>query len=537
MGDADANEPGIVWAYLEPLNPTPNVKRIVLCAKTNCVGFGRVLNSDFYLNGKAISEQHAIIQWNGQRGHHATYDIIDMSHNGTFVDGIKVQDVAGLDPYRLRDGCIICFGSKVPVVDEIDDFRFKFYFNKEITGYQTLRETCNRYHFGAKLGQGAFGTVHVAVERKTGQVVAIKTLINKAGVRGIIESAGQEIAALMCLQHPNICVLKEVYFRIDGTSVDIVLEYIDGGTLEDQIAVQCDDLSKEFTFQLCRAMSFIHAKGISHRDLKPPNILLTTHTPPMLKIADFGIAQLPHGNDEMPAGTPGYAAPEMQRRQYVATDRRHLLDSWAVGVLIFNMLSCEQPFVPFDPSKPLDYRILWHLFTKTGPTVNMAKNLIANLLMEDPSLRPSLTAALTHPWLSGYQSPHPAPEVLDASGRRVEEQFVDRALAIPTTPNNVYSAGPSTVALGSGIQVAPTEPLDGADEEMDDMEPSTADRKGKRRRRDRQLQQQPDVNAPQRVRCEPTYLDPDDGPARNLRPRLGRANDYAPSPRKGKGRQ
>lgn len=151
------------------------------------------------------------------------------------------------------------------------------------------------YDVGYEIGRGSFATVKRAVCRADGRQHAIK-MINRAKLRADGEAAVtifmREISILEQLHHPNICQLKESFQ--ESANVILVLEFIDGGDLLDYVLSRdglSEDEVRRLTFQLCKALKYIHAKGIAHRDLKPENILLTRDNPPNLKLADFGLAK------------------------------------------------------------------------------------------------------------------------------------------------------------------------------------------------------------------------------------------------------
>jgi serine/threonine/tyrosine protein kinase RAD53 len=84
-------------------------------------------------------------------------------------------------------------------------------------------------------------------------------------------------------------------------------------------------------------LSYIHSKGITHRDLKPENVLLTRDNPPLIKVADFGLAKVVDSLTMLRTmcGTPSYLAPEVVTDAPDGYD--NLVDSWSVGVIVFSM--------------------------------------------------------------------------------------------------------------------------------------------------------------------------------------------------------
>jgi len=182
--------------------------------------------------------------------------------------------------------------------------------------------------------------------------------------------------------------------------------------------------SKHVTFQICDALAYIHSKGVTHRDLKPENILLTRQNPPIVKVADFGLAKVVDSLTMLRTmcGTPSYLAPEVVK-QNNAEGYDNLVDSWSVGVIVFSMLTNAGPFIEDENQRDIRARILdrkidWNtLFNRN--LSEEAYTFIRGLLREDPLQRLSLTNALDHPWLLSYTPVYP-------SERRPEKPIMSR---------------------------------------------------------------------------------------------------------------
>jgi len=107
-----------------------------------------------------------------------------------------------------------------------------------------------------------------------------------------------------------------------------------------------EEVTRYLARQLCESLKYIHSKGIAHRDLKPENVLLTSDNPPVLKVADFGLAKAVDSMTKFKTtcGTPCYLAPEVILRS-PEEEYSYLVDSWSVGVIVFSMLANASPFV------------------------------------------------------------------------------------------------------------------------------------------------------------------------------------------------
>ncbi|XP_013926400.1 PREDICTED: serine/threonine-protein kinase ULK3 [Thamnophis sirtalis] len=190
-----------------------------------------------------------------------------------------------------------------------------------------------------RLGSGTYATVFKAYRKKnTREVVAIKCVskrnLNKASVENLLT----EIEILKNIRHPHIVELKD--FQWDKEYIYLIMEYCAGGDLSRFIRsrrILPEKAACLFLQQLACALKFLHDKNISHLDLKPQNILLSSLEKPHLKLADFGFAQHMSPRDEKHVlrGSPLYMAPEMVcSRQYDAR-----VDLWSVGVILYGKRS------------------------------------------------------------------------------------------------------------------------------------------------------------------------------------------------------
>lgn len=195
------------------------------------------------------------------------------------------------------------------------------------------------------LGAGAMGVVYRAVHESTGRVAAVKVIINDQGGKGTpYERFQRESAILQQFRHPNIVRLLAVG-RFQGRSY-FAMEYVAGTTLDHMINEnsplpwrQVIDLG----IQLCDALHYAHERGIVHRDLKPSNLMVTPEG--QLKLTDFGIAKdLEATALTAPGktiGTVAYMSPEQIRG---STEVSHKIDLYALGVVLYEMLTGKTPF-------------------------------------------------------------------------------------------------------------------------------------------------------------------------------------------------
>lgn len=208
------------------------------------------------------------------------------------------------------------------------------------------------YEFVSRLGRGSYGEVYRAVQRSTGQTVALKVLQIRTGPHAPpkatqIERFRREMAACSALQHPNIVRAIDAGTTSDGQLYS-VFEYVPGPTLravlQEHRALPLRRL-RDFMLQSLDALVCAHASGVVHRDFKPENIIVsTTGARPNFKVLDFGISALVRdfsaaqarltATDEA-VGTPAYAAPEQLRGETPTTKS----DLYAWGLVVLECLT------------------------------------------------------------------------------------------------------------------------------------------------------------------------------------------------------
>ncbi|XP_029808225.1 serine/threonine-protein kinase ULK3 isoform X7 [Suricata suricatta] len=194
-----------------------------------------------------------------------------------------------------------------------------------------------------RLGSGTYATVYKAYAKKdTREVVAIKCVAKKSLNKASVENLLTEIEILKGIRHPHIVQLKD--FQWDSDNIYLIMEFCAGGDLSRFIhtrRILPEKVARVFMQQLASALQFLHERNISHLDLKPQNILLSSLEKPHLKLADFGFAQhmSPWDEKHVLRGSPLYMAPEMVcQRQYDAR-----VDLWSVGVILYGESSVPHP--------------------------------------------------------------------------------------------------------------------------------------------------------------------------------------------------
>ncbi|XP_072805995.1 mitogen-activated protein kinase 15 isoform X3 [Vicugna pacos] len=201
-----------------------------------------------------------------------------------------------------------------------------------------------RYLLKRRLGKGAYGIVWKAVDRRTGEVVAIKKIFDAFRDKTDAQRTFREIMLLQEFgNHPNIIRLLDVIRAENDRDIYLVFEYMD----TDLHAVICKgmvlkDTHKRYIFyQLLRATKFIHSGCVIHRDQKPSNVLLDASC--SVKLCDFGLARSLSSLPEGPEGqalteyvaTRWYRAPEVLLSSSWYTPG---VDMWSLGCILGEML-------------------------------------------------------------------------------------------------------------------------------------------------------------------------------------------------------
>eukprot|EP00238_Polyblepharides_amylifera_P003042 CAMPEP_0196587694 /NCGR_PEP_ID=MMETSP1081-20130531/58313_1 /TAXON_ID=36882 /ORGANISM="Pyramimonas amylifera, Strain CCMP720" /LENGTH=222 /DNA_ID=CAMNT_0041909945 /DNA_START=130 /DNA_END=795 /DNA_ORIENTATION=+ len=183
------------------------------------------------------------------------------------------------------------------------------------------------------------------------------------------------------LAHRNIIHLAATFN--DKTHIYLLLEYVTGGELFYLLrkSVRFSDRTAAFyAANIVHAFEHLHSQRIVYRDLKPENVLVADNG--YLKLADFGFAKLIGSKTHSICGTPEYIAPE------VISNKGHGLevDWWALGILIYEMLTGKTPFQDQDRNS-LYKQIIEEEVVYPHHVGTIAKDLISKLLVLDPSKR------------------------------------------------------------------------------------------------------------------------------------------------------
>ncbi len=241
------------------------------------------------------------------------------------------------------------------------------------------------YKIEAHIGQGGMAGVFLARKIDTDETVAIKLLLRKfADDADFQKRFLREADFVARLSHPNI--IRVINVEPSDEHLFIVMEYVGGGDLRGRIAQGLSiEASLDILQQLGAALTAAHKQGITHRDIKPSNVLFREDGTVVL--ADFGIAKASNQDTNltltgMIPGTPRYMSPEQARSRPI--DGRS--DFYSLGILLYEMLTGEAPFVGTDPVSTALMHITEPVPQFEGSAAYL-QPLLERLLVKEPEQR------------------------------------------------------------------------------------------------------------------------------------------------------
>jgi serine/threonine protein kinase len=322
-----------------------------------------------------------------------------------------------------------------------------------------------KYALRRLLGRGGMGSVWHAKNVTLGTDVAIKLILPTRVLPEAGERLFREARAAARLEHPGIVRVFDFGWS-EQREPFIVMELLRGPTLGELLAARLRlpaALAVQLLLPVAGALSFAHARGVVHRDLKPDNVMLVT-TPQgavVPKLVDFGIAKLLH--EERPLtregailGSPHYMAPEQASG---ACDVDERADVWSLCVVLYEVVA---GFRPFD--RPGGHAPLTALFEEPIPLTTVGagddalfailrRGLAADAAARWPSM-PALGTALAE-WALARRID------VDVTGGRIDQHFRSPATS-PTMlelPEPVIPAGSETTEWAA-LAPAPPGPIE-----------------------------------------------------------------------------
>uniref|UniRef100_A0A3Q3JH73 non-specific serine/threonine protein kinase n=1 Tax=Monopterus albus TaxID=43700 RepID=A0A3Q3JH73_MONAL len=273
----------------------------------------------------------------------------------------------------------------------------------------------NSYEVIRQIGEGAFGKAFLVRDRRGGgdrQCVVKEIILRKMSARKK-EVSKKEVTLLSKMNHPNI-VTFITSFQEKG-SLYIVMEYCDGGDLMKKIHMQrgvsfSEEQIVDWFVQICLGLKHIHDRKILHRDIKSPNIFLTSGGM-KAKLGDFGIARMLNNTMELArtcVGTPYYLSPEICESQ----PYNNKTDIWSLGCVLYELCTLKHPFEG-SSLRQLVSKICRGRYNPVPSRYSYdLRLLITQLFKVNPRDRPSVNSVLRCPFLEKHISKHLDPQVM-----------------------------------------------------------------------------------------------------------------------------
>ena len=221
--------------------------------------------------------------------------------------------------------------------------------------------TTVHFRLGNLIGEGAYGKVFECLNVETGEILAVKHVELSGDSKKIvneISSLKKEISLLRNLKHKNIVKYVTTQVSDDMKSVDIIMEYVPGGSIRqllNRFEKFHEKTCQKYLSQILQGLSYLHSKGIIHRDIKCANLLVDNEG--TIKVSDFGASKYIEDSIEMNRslkGSPYWIAPEVAMR----TGHSYSADVWSVGCVLIEMLTGSPPWANLSKSAKEVLRIV-----------------------------------------------------------------------------------------------------------------------------------------------------------------------------------
>ncbi|KAL0956369.1 hypothetical protein HGRIS_002517 [Hohenbuehelia grisea] len=253
------------------------------------------------------------------------------------------------------------------------------------------------------LGEGAGGAVHKVRDKRTGKIMARKTITTRASP---MKQLLRELSIISSTKHVNIVLFHGAYMSTSSSEVKILMEYGEGGSLEsvgkqikERGAIVGEKIAGRIAEGVLQGLAYLHTKKTIHRDIKPSNILLSREG--VVKLCDFGVSgELVNSLAGTFTGTSFYMAPErISGHEYTIRS-----DVWSTGISLLELVQNRFPF----PNDLPPIELMMYITTCEPPRLedeaevhwsDEMKDFIKQTLIVDAQTRPTPKDMLEHPWI------------------------------------------------------------------------------------------------------------------------------------------
>lgn len=268
------------------------------------------------------------------------------------------------------------------------------------------------YEMGVPLGRGGFATVYLAKNLRTSELVAVKRFhpVN-AATRNARKKAEMNARRAIKeqriwdgLSHKNIVSYRGCFFGERG-ELNLVAEYVPGWSLADhlaQISKFPEHMVACITLQIVDGLDYLHKCGVTHRDVKPANILVNADG--VIKITDFGVSSavdVPTMTGNTLVGTPWYIAPEMiEGRPYGKS-----VDIWSLGCTVLELATGRRPYHHLNAHVAL-FRMTKDRMPPIPKKMSpLLRDFLKTCWVWDPAQRPTPAHLRRHPFIASVVRP------------------------------------------------------------------------------------------------------------------------------------
>ncbi|XP_063902105.1 STE20/SPS1-related proline-alanine-rich protein kinase-like isoform X2 [Zophobas morio] len=265
------------------------------------------------------------------------------------------------------------------------------------------------YELVGEIGRGATAIVYIARYKPFNSTVAVK-IVNLEGYENNIKEVQNEIAVMIRCSHPNVVQYYSSF--LDDMELWLVMRLLDGGSVLDIMNFSERNGIEEVAMatilkEVLKALSYFHANGHIHRDVKAGNILIDTDG--TVQLADFGVSSclsLPNETRKTFAGTPCWMAPEVIEQ---TTGYNHKADIWSFGITAIELATGRAPYSHLPAAK-----VMIAVLNNPSPTLEVKgssgysksfKKMIDECLRKDPTKRPTADELLKHDFFKKAKGP------------------------------------------------------------------------------------------------------------------------------------